>query len=108
MTEERWQEILGQVKDNFPVEQSETVHSDDEGGRDVEFVIFKGPLGRMKLEYESKAVILDKKTNYSNRIGSHTQVEYVYSDLEKSHKLHVYKWDDDSQFWVEIEAKNFE
>lgn len=108
MTQERWQEILGQVKDNFKIEKQETQHFEEEGGVDLEYVIFHGPLGLMKLEFESLPVILDKKTSYSNRIGSTTQIDYIYSPDEKNHKLYAYKWDEVTEEWVEIEAKNFE
>ena len=60
----------------------------------------------MKLELVSKSVVLDKKTFYSNRIGSETKVEYVYSPDEKSHKFMAYKWDDGEGEWMEIDGKN--
>lgn len=108
MTKEKWQEILGNIADNFEVEEREKTHLDEEGGIDIEHVIFKGPLGRMKLEFIVKPVVLDRKTKYSNRIGSQTVVEYVYSPDEKTYKLKAYKWDSAINDWVEMEAKNFE
>jgi len=108
MTIEKWREIVGNIKDNFPVEESEKTHFDDEGGVDVEYIIFKGPLGRMKLEFISKPVVLDRKTKYSKRIGSETVVDYIYSPDEKSHKLKAYKWDEAMSEWVEMEAKKFD
>lgn len=98
---------MGHVKDSFPVEETGEDHLDEEGGVDIEYVVFKGPLGKMKLEFISRPIVLDKKTIYSRRIGSETNVEYVYSQEEKSHKLKIYKWDDDQDEWVEIDAKNF-
>jgi hypothetical protein len=103
----KWQEIVGNIKDNFSVEETGKNHFEEEGGAEVEFIIFKGPLGRMKLEFIVKPVILDKKTKYSNRIGAETVVEYVYSLDEKTYKLKVYKWDEGVQDWAEMEAKNF-
>jgi hypothetical protein len=32
-------------------------------------------------------------------------VEYVYSPTEKSARLIVYKWDDDANDWLEINAE---
>lgn len=61
----------------------------------------------MRLEYVTKPVILDKKTSYSKRIGSETQVEYVYSEDEKTNQLIAYRWDDGQDDWVEIEAEKF-
>lgn len=107
MTLEKWQNIVGNIKDNFRVEEHDREHSDESGGVDIEYIIFAGPLGRMKLEFISQPVVLDKKTVYSRRIGSETKVEYVYSQDEKSCKLKAYKWDDNENVWVEMEAKNY-
>ena len=106
MTQERWKEILGNIKDNFAVEDEGSERLEEEGGADIEYVIFKGPLGKMRLEFISKPVVLDKKTIYSKRIGSETKVEYVYGE-EKSHALNVYKWDEGGDNWMEIEAEKF-
>ncbi|MBI4812437.1 hypothetical protein HY798_03305 [Candidatus Falkowbacteria bacterium] len=106
MTIEKWRDTLGNIKDNFEVEDEGSEHLEEEGGVDVEYIVFKGPLGRMRLEFVTKPVLLDKKTIYSKRIGSETKVEYVYGD-EKSSKLVAYKWDEESGEWAEMAAKNF-
>lgn len=108
MTKEKWQTILGNIKDNFEVEDEGGEHVDDEGGVDIEFIIFKGPLGRMRLEFVSRPAIVDKKTTYSKRIGSETKVDYIYSDTEKAEILTAYKWDEGIEEWVEMEAGMFE
>ena len=104
----KWQEIVGNIKDSFTVEESGGEHLEDEGGTDVEFIVFNGPLGRMRLEFVSKPVVLDKKTKYSNRVGSETVIDYIYSQDEKSHKLKAYKWDEALNDWLEMEAKKFD
>ncbi len=105
MTLEKWQEIIGKIKDKFIVEKHEMIKSDEAGGEDIEAIVFPGPLGRMKLEFISKPIVLDKKTTYSKRIGSQTTVEYVYGQ-EKINKLRVYRWDEGQDDWLEMEAKN--
>lgn len=100
MTLEKWESIIGNIKDNFKVEEQGNEHFDEHGGIDVEFIIFKGPLGKMKLEFITKPLVLDKKTFYSQRIGSKTQVEYIYSKDEKSRKFKAHK-DEDGE-WKEI------
>jgi len=107
MTVEKWQAIVGKIKDNFQVEENGKDNLEDEGGTEIEYIIFQGPLGRMKLEFISKPVVLDRKTKYSNRVGAETVVEYVYSPDEKSHKLKAYKWDEGINDWIEMEAKKF-
>ncbi|MBU0636952.1 MAG: hypothetical protein ABH818_00860 [Patescibacteria group bacterium] len=107
MTKERWQDIVEKIKDNFSIEEHSQKHLDEAGGLDIDYIIFKGPLGKMKLEFISKPVILDKKTKYSNRIGAQIEIEYVYSQTEKSFKLKVFKWDEAIGDWQEIEARGF-
>jgi hypothetical protein len=107
MTEERWKDIIGKIKDNFQVEEEGKEHLEEMGGIDIEFIIFAGPLGRMKLEFATKPVVLDKKTNYSNRIGSETKVNYVYSDTEKNCYLSAFKWDENQDNWIEIDGGMF-
>jgi hypothetical protein len=107
MLPERWQDIKGNIKDNFSVEDEGGEHLDEEGGIDIEYIVFKGPLGRMRLEFASKPVVIDKKTNYSKRIGSETKVDYIYSPEEKSHSMTAYKWNDLEDEWHEIDAGSF-
>ncbi|MDD5071578.1 MAG: hypothetical protein PHQ42_02460 [Patescibacteria group bacterium] len=107
MTEEKWENIKGQIKDSFKVEDEGCEHSDERGGVDIDFIIFTGPLGRMKLEFVTKPVVLDKKTTYSRRIGSETKVDYVYSEDEKTSRLTAYKWDEGRDDWVEIDGSMF-
>ncbi len=108
MSPDKWKTILGNIKDNFQVFDEGRSKIDEEGGIQVDFIEFGGPLGRMRLEYVVKPVILDKKTTYSRRIGSETKVDYVYSDEEMSHQLMAYKWDDAQNDWVEMDSASFE
>ncbi|OGF27394.1 hypothetical protein A2303_05395 [Candidatus Falkowbacteria bacterium RIFOXYB2_FULL_47_14] len=107
MMPEKWETTKNNIKDNFEVLDEGCSHMDEEGGVDIEYIVFDGPLGRMRLEFVSKPVIMDKKTTYSKRIGSETAVEYVYSADEKSHKLIVYKWNDAQGEWLEVPAGAF-
>jgi hypothetical protein len=108
MSPEKWKETIGRVKDSFSIEDEGKEHLEDEGGVDIEYVVFSGPLGRIRLEHVTKPVILDKKTKYSNRIGAETMVDYVYSESEKSYLLNVYRWDEATDEWIELDAKKFD
>ncbi|MEA2113576.1 MAG: hypothetical protein U9P63_02900 [Patescibacteria group bacterium] len=108
MTSEKWENLVGNIKDDFKVEEHKSEHFDEHGGTDIESIIFKSPLGRTKLEFITKPVVLDKKTIYSRRIGSGSAEEYIYSKDEKSHKMTASKWDENENEWVEINADNFE
>jgi len=103
MNDEKWQDIIGRVKDDFEVIEHETKEL-EEGPGSVELIVFDGPIGKMKLTRTSRPLILDKKAIGSRRIGSQTTVEYVYSDTEKTHTFKAYKWEDDQGDWVEMEA----
>lgn len=107
MNQERWENLVNDIKDKFEVEDHGNKHLDEMGGTDIEFIVFKGPLGRIKLTYVTKPVVLDKKMNYSQRIGSETSIEYTYSENERTARLIAYKWDDNENDWVEIDADNF-
>lgn len=107
MTPEKWEEIVGEIKDKFEVEKHDREHLEEEGGVDIEILVFIGTLGKMKLEFIAKPRIIDKKTDYSLRIGSETNVQYIYSDTEKTYHLHAYKWDEENQDWIEIDAASF-
>ncbi|MDD4901070.1 MAG: hypothetical protein PHS62_03090 [Patescibacteria group bacterium] len=108
MLPEKWQQLVGNIQDNFQVLEHDKQHLDDQGGVDIEYIVFNGPLGKMKLEFITKSVVLDRKTKYSNRFGAETVVEYIYSQDEKSHKLKAYKWDEAADDWLEMEAKKFD
>ncbi|MBU0598110.1 hypothetical protein KKF61_03890 [Patescibacteria group bacterium] len=103
MQDDKWQDIIGRVKDDFEVLENKTKDL-DEGPGSVEFIIFNGPLGKMKLERISRPIVLDKKGIGSRRIGSQTSVQYTYSETEKSHKFKAYKWNDEQNDWVAMEA----
>jgi len=103
MQDEKWQDIIGRVKDDFEVIEHETQDL-DEGSGHVEYIIFNGPLGKMKLERTTRPLVIDKKAIGSRRIGSQTRVEYIYSDTEKTHTFKAYKWEDSRDDWLEMQA----
>jgi len=107
MTKEKWTSVLGNILDNFKVLEHEKEFFDEDGGIDVEYVVFMSPLGKVRLEFSERPVVIDKKTNYSNRIGSETSIEYNYSETDKSASFNAYRWDETENDWAEIEAKNF-
>ncbi len=107
MQPEKWNNLIGDIKDKFKVEEDGKEHLDEGGGTDIEYIVFKSPLGRIKLEFVVKPLVLDKKTTYSKRIGSETTVEYVYSPNEKTCKLTAYKWDERKNEWMEVDADTF-
>jgi hypothetical protein len=102
MDDEKWQDTIGRIQDDFEMLEHATKEL-EEGPGSVEYIVFNGPLGKMKLARTTRPLVLDRKAIGSKRIGSQTKVEYIYSDTEKVHTLKAYKWDDGQQDWVEIE-----
>ncbi|MFA7662801.1 MAG: hypothetical protein WCX88_02690 [Patescibacteria group bacterium] len=114
MNLERWQDIKTLVETKFGFDyygQEKFEIGDNDKGQTVEadreIIEFNGPLGKMRLEFEIKPVVLDKKVFGSKRIGGENNVTYVYSEDEKTYKLRVYKLDEASDSWVEIDASGF-
>jgi len=73
----------------------------------ADVLILETPMGRVKLAFEIRPVVLDKKEFYSHRAGQSARTEYEFSATEKTYKLKAYKWDDDFEEWKEIDAANF-
>ena len=104
---ERWQEILEQIKTSFEVEDTGVIEDDSHGGTKTEYIVFNGPLGRLRLEFSTHPVLLDTKTKYHKRIGSETEIDYVYSDTETASSLAVFRWDDELNDWRDFDSKIF-
>ena len=109
MTEERWEQIKETTNKNFEVLEN-TIKDlpEDQGGGTKETLIFNGPLGKMKLDFIVKPLVLEKKTHYSKRAGQETKVDYVTSETEKVRTLLAYKWEEVTENWVEIDTASFE
>ncbi|MFA6098666.1 MAG: hypothetical protein WCV50_02735 [Patescibacteria group bacterium] len=103
MNTEKWQEIVGQIKDSFEVMEDGKRDLEEDPGY-VNFIIFKGPLGKMKLELTTRPLVLDKKGIGSRRIGSQSKVEYIYSESETTQTFKAYKWNESAEEWTEMEG----
>ena len=101
MTNQRWQEILGTIKDSFEVSNHQTQDLPDGPGT-VETIEFQSPAGKIKLEWVSQPLIIDRKSLGSKRIGSEKTIQYTYSDTEKVNKFIAYKFNDDTGEWQEM------
>ncbi len=114
MHREKWLDIIGLIKDKFEIiderKEKEEI-GEDVNGKTVmgrrEIIEFNGPLGKMKLELTTRPIVVEKKTNYSRRIGSETDVKYIFSDSEETSKFIAYKWNKNSDDWMEISGDMF-
>lgn len=105
MIQEKWQEIKEKIKSNFEI-LSESNEKDEERREDIETIEFTGPMGKMKVEWITRPKVLDKKTQYSNRIGSSVSVNYVYSPDEVTNTFKVYQWNAVNEDWREINGES--
>ena len=70
-----------------------------------QIVEFQSPLGRIKLEKNSRPKVIDKKVLHTKRIGGRVAVDFVYSDEERIENLKIYRLNEDKQ-WVEIKPED--
>lgn len=106
MTDERWKEIIGHIKDHFTLLSERTEELDEEDGRgSVEIVEFEGPLGKMRLERTTQPLVTGRKAIGSRRIGSQATVEYQYSDTEQTHRFTVYRYNPAEDSWEEMKLE---
>lgn len=104
MTDEKWQELKGQIKDSFEVLDERLEDLVDDPGS-VETIEFVGPLGRMRLVRISRPLVISERAIGARRIGSHKTVQREYSPDEKVQTLKAYKFDEASAEWIEIEKE---
>ncbi|MDP3964213.1 MAG: hypothetical protein Q8Q20_00955 [bacterium] len=102
MTEERWEEIKGRIKDGFTILDERKEEFSDEPGT-IETIEFDGPIGRMKLEYIVRPVVLSEKGFGSKRIGSDKSIQRQYSDSEFVRTLKAFTFNSGYDSWVEVE-----
>lgn len=102
MNLDKWKDVRASILSNFEViNQYEESDEDSHGKKEI--IEFNGPLGKTRLVFSIRDLIIDKHTNYSNRIGSGISVEYQYSDSEKTYSLKAFKFVDGD--WEEIEMQ---
>lgn len=90
MNQEKWEQLIGRIKDDFKVIE----HNKGEGemeGETVETIIFENPAGQMKLERRTRPRVLGEKTQYAARLGSQVRIEKVYSQDEFVDTVKLYR-----------------
>jgi hypothetical protein len=103
MLDERWGQIVERILKDFEVIQHEKDKADKE---EIETIVFKGPMGKIKLVRTTRPLVLEKKI-----IGAHRktqgqpQYEYIYSDTETTDNLEALREVDGE--WREMSADNF-
>lgn len=105
MTRDKWEEIIGNVKENLEVLDEGL---DEEGSKKIEWIEFVGPKGKSRLEWIEKPRVVGVKTLYSRRAGTSAgKVEQEESENEKVNFIRAYKWDEVNGDWEEIDAGGY-
>ncbi len=104
MTDEKWEQIIGRIKDEFDVLSHQTLEEKN-NGEQAEEIVFEGPSGIMKLERKTKPRLVEEKTHYSKRIGGDTSVERVYDEDDLVDVVELFK-DNDGE-WVPVDNSLF-
>lgn len=104
MNDEKWYYLLEEIDRKFGIEEKDTEEV-PERRMMIETAVFTGAGGRMKLERTTRAVVLERQVKFSKRIGGETIEKYVYSDTEKTHRVILYKWDEERGTWQEIDFR---
>ena len=112
MKAELWGEILDRLEDQYgklEVEKLSDTREDDTGQKlvsDIQRVEFDTAQGRMRVELVTAPMILDKKTHYTHTAGARANIEYVLSDTEKTQRIKAYRYDEDTDDWIEINTSS--
>lgn len=109
MDAEKWSEIKDMIHEKFEIleEHKEDITYPNEKGVEEkhgerEVIIFQGPEGKVKLEFEDKELIIDKKEHYTHQGGSGT-TEFVFSPTERSCVLNAFQWFEAVKGWEKIQ-----
>lgn len=97
MLDEKWQGIISRVQDEFTVLEHNKLE-------DTEEISFTNPAGTFKLVRTIRPRVVGEKTQYSNRIGGHTNIEKVYSDTETVDVVKFFRQTNGE--WIEMEASH--
>ena len=107
MTKDKWFNIIDMVDGKFGIDKEYKEPISPEIPGENHIIEFKSPMGKVKLEFTEKPRVVDEKTTYSNRVGSHVKVEKIYHDEEKVCYLNAFKWDDAAEEWQEVDSNLF-
>ena len=110
MNDEKWADLLVQIKNMFGIISQETedvTKIENDGSEKIigslEKVVFENDLGKMMVTRKSSPLVVGRNENYHRKGIAATS--FIYSPTEKSHHLAAYKWNESSQDWEEISLK---
>lgn len=109
MNDEQWGDLKEKIraKSIEITEKSEDATTFDDLENKIpgkkEILEFETEMGKIKIERTSRPKILDKKAHYHKGTGGQAKLEYILSPDETSHKVEVFKWDEDLGEWSPLD-----
>ena len=100
MNDEKWNALLGQIKDSFEVVRHETLKG-ELPNEITEELVFVNPVGTMKLSRHTKPRVIGEKTFYAGRGGTNVGIQKEYSDTETADVVQLFREAGDD--WEEMD-----
>ncbi len=111
MNDEKWLDLIDQVKRKFKLELQETedVFTTDFDGNQskigiLEKIVFTNELGKLMVTRKTTSLVIGRDEKYHKKRGT-AVTTLTYSPTEKVHRLNLYKWNNEKNDWDEIELK---
>ena len=104
MNDEKWYYLLEEIDRKFGIQEKRTDEVPEKRLK-VETAVFTGVGGKMKLERSTRALVLERQVKFSRRVGGESTEKYLYSDSEMTHRVMLYRWDEDSRAWQQIDFR---
>lgn len=82
MNDSKWADVLDKVESQFAIEERGIEELGDVPNGKLEFVVFTSPMGRIRLERETRPRVESTKTIGGSKYGAASMVEKVYSHTD--------------------------
>jgi hypothetical protein len=101
MTDERWQETIEKLSEQFSIVEQKTEATND-GHGSVERIVFTSPLGKLRLSRTIHDRVVGERAVGSNRIGGDVSISKVYSSEDQVDFLTVER-ENEAGDWTELD-----
>lgn len=100
MTDQRWEQVGQLIQQHMTVEEHDTGELESEPGS-VEWYVFSGPLGRMRIERHTRPRVTGSHMITSKRAGAGGREEKEYSETDTVSFIKLWKWENNN--WQEVD-----
>ena len=111
MNDERWFDLIEQIKIKFEIisDETEDVKTYELDGSEMivgtlQKIVFENDMGKMMVTRKTSPLVVGREEKYHKKPGV-ANTKLLYSDTEKVYHLAAYKWSNDMNDWEEISLK---